>query len=136
MNAWLQAGCLNALPALGVSEVQADLPCALELWQAPNAVEFKRLLKARSDPEAQPDQRGTITGSRLSSSRTMPPPSIKSIRHGVEILTSDDMQWQSLSSSFRIGVNRMELILMIIGTSPLSGFRRHLRASLASDTDS
>lgn len=106
MNAWLQAGCLNAHPTLGVVELQADLPCALDLWQAPNADAFRRLLEAKYDGKALPEERPA----------TMSP--VKSIRHGVELLTSDDLQWRSLSGSFKLNINRMDLIIMIIGTSP------------------
>lgn len=102
MNAWLQAGCLNACPTLGVAELQADLPCALDLWQAPDADEFRRLLQAKHDYEALPEA-------------TVSP--VTSIGHCIDLLTSDDAQWRSVSDNFRLGITRMDLIIMIIGTS-------------------
>lgn len=104
MFAWLQAGCLNANTAMGVAEVQADLPCPLELWQASTEDEYRSRVSAlsqtrespRASPVSAPEQRLSV--SRL-----------------VELLMSDEARWRSVVGGVQVEINRIALIITITG---------------------
>ncbi|KAH7012550.1 uncharacterized protein B0I36DRAFT_339614 [Microdochium trichocladiopsis] len=109
MNAWLQAGWLNAQPAVGVAELRADLPCPLELWQARDAEEFQGLMGAASSRQS-----SRLTGSpRGGAMQNAPLPS--SIAQLAELMMGDERQWRVVAEHVRAGVSRIDLIITVIG---------------------